>query len=54
MENKPGRLFIPGKCDESLTQLVRDVGWMEEYIALNPKRMKEAGIEMTKEEEKKA
>ena len=51
MEKRPNRLFIQGKCDETLTQLCRDVGWMKEFIAVNPERMKKAGI--TLEEEKK-
>ena len=57
MENKPGRLYIQGKCDETLTQLCRDVGWIKEFIAINPERMEKAGIkleeEKKKEEEKK-
>ena len=46
LESRPGRLFVKGKCDESLAKLVRDVGWIEEFIAINPERMKEAGIEL--------
>ena len=57
MEHKPNRLYIQGKCDETLTQLWRDVGWIKEFIATNPERMKKAGItldgESKKEEEKK-
>ena len=51
MQNKPGRLYIQGKCDETLTQLCRDVDWINEFIAVNPKRMEKAGIKL--EEEKK-
>ena len=38
MEKKPNRLYIEGKCDETLTQLCRDVGWIKEFIAVNPDR----------------
>ena len=34
---------------------MKDVGWIKEFIALNPKRMEKAGIKevIKKEEEKK-
>ena len=50
MEKKPNRLYIEGKCDETLTQLCRDVGWLKDFIAVNPERMKKAGITLEEEE----
>ena len=50
MEKKPNRLFIQGKCDETLTQLCRDVGWIEEFIAVNPQRMEKAGISLEEQQ----
>lgn len=56
LENKPNRLYIEGKCDETLAQLCRDVGWILDLIAVNPERMEKAGItvegEKLKEKEK--
>ena len=54
LENKPGRLFVKGKSDDSIAKLMNDVGWIKEFIALCPERMKEAGItEIVNKEEKK-
>jgi hypothetical protein len=28
----PGRLFMPGKCDDTVWKLVEDLGWTEDFI----------------------
>ena len=53
MENKPNRLYIEGKCDETLTKLCKDVGWLKDFIAIHPERMAKAGITEERKEEKK-
>ena len=39
LEHHPNRLFIKGKSDETVAKLMNDIGWIKEFIALNPKRM---------------
>mmetsp|Transcript_36685 Transcript_36685/g.56255 ORF Transcript_36685/g.56255 Transcript_36685/m.56255 type:complete len:97 (-) Transcript_36685:80-370(-) len=37
--NFPQRTFIEGKCDEIVCQLVVDVGWEDEFLALLPPKL---------------
>ena len=49
LEKNPGRLFLKGKCDDIICQLVKDVGWSNEFYNLNQKLMDKTGY-FSKEE----
>ena len=43
IENHPGRLFIKGYCDETVSKLIKDIGWAKEFIELDKPLMEKSG-----------
>jgi len=35
----PGRLYMHGKCDDTVWQLCEDLGWTEDFIKVCPERL---------------
>ena len=36
----PNRLYMHGKCDDTVWQLCKDVGWVEDFIKTHPRLAK--------------